>query len=69
MAAGRTYLPGTCLAAAEIRARVAEIDPGASVVEDGGGDAHGAGPARYFRLSEAAGRRRRSRVDSESSRR
>ena len=37
MAAGRTYLPGACLAAAEIRARVAKIDPGGSVVEDGGG--------------------------------
>lgn len=55
MAAGRTYLPGTCLAAAEIRARVAEIDPRGSVVDDAGGDARGAGPARYFRLAEAAG--------------
>jgi cyclic pyranopterin phosphate synthase len=55
MASGRTYLPGTCLAAAEIRALVAEVDPGASVVEDGGGSARGAGPARYFRLTEAPG--------------
>jgi cyclic pyranopterin phosphate synthase len=53
MAAGRTYLPGACLAAAEIRARVAEIDPRGSVVDDAGGDARGAGPARYFRLAEA----------------
>jgi GTP 3',8-cyclase len=55
MAAGRTYLPGASLAAAEIRARVAEIDPRASVVDDTGGDAAGAGPARYFRLSESTG--------------
>jgi cyclic pyranopterin phosphate synthase len=55
MAAGRTYLPGACLAAADIRALVAEIDPRASVVEDGGGEARGAGPARYFRLTEATG--------------
>ncbi len=54
MASGRTYLPGACLAAAQIRARVAEIDPRASVVDDAGGDARGAGPARYFRLAEAA---------------
>jgi GTP 3',8-cyclase len=51
MAAGRTYLPGTCLPAARIRAQVAEIDPRAQVVDDGGGDARGAGPARYFRLA------------------
>jgi cyclic pyranopterin phosphate synthase len=56
MAAGRTYLPGTCLAAAEIRARVAELDPAASIVEDdAAGSARGAGPARYFRLTEAPG--------------
>ena len=55
MAAGRTYLPGACLAAAGIRALVAQVDPGASVVEDGGGSARGAGPARYFRLTETAG--------------
>ena len=55
MAAGRTYLPGACLTAAEIRARVGELDPRGSVVDDAGGDARGAGPARYFRLAEAAG--------------
>ena len=55
MAAGRTYLPGTSLAAAEIRARVAELDPAASLVEDEGGSARGAGPARYFRLTDAPG--------------
>jgi cyclic pyranopterin phosphate synthase len=55
MAAGRTYLPGACLTAAEIRARVAELDPRGSVVDDTGGGARGAGPARYFRLAEAAG--------------
>jgi len=53
MAAGRTYLPGASLAAAEIRALVAEIDPRGRVVDDAGGDARGAGPARYFRLTEA----------------
>lgn len=53
MAAGRTYLPGACLAAAEIRARVAEIDPRGSVVVDVEGEPRGAGPARYFRLTEA----------------
>ncbi|HVV49842.1 MAG TPA: GTP 3',8-cyclase MoaA [Polyangia bacterium] len=52
MAAGRTYLPGSCLTAAEIRARVAAIDPAARVVEDDGGAARGAGPARYFRLAD-----------------
>jgi cyclic pyranopterin phosphate synthase len=55
MAAGRTYLPGASLAAAEIRALVRAMDPRASVVEDGGGEARGGGPARYFRLTEAAG--------------
>ncbi len=50
MAAGRTYLPGACLAAAEIRARIAELDPRMTIVEDAGGSARGAGPARYFRL-------------------
>jgi cyclic pyranopterin phosphate synthase len=54
MAAGRTYLPGASLSAAEIRARVADSDPRASVVEDAGGSARGAGPARYFRLTEAS---------------
>jgi cyclic pyranopterin phosphate synthase len=53
MAAGRTYLPGASLAAAEIRALVAEIDPRGRVVDDAGGDARGAGPSRYFRLTEA----------------
>jgi cyclic pyranopterin phosphate synthase len=50
MAAGRSYLPGSCLPAARIRALVAEIDPLAQVDDDDGGDARGAGPARYFRL-------------------
>jgi cyclic pyranopterin phosphate synthase len=53
MAAGRTYLPGACLAAAEIRARVGQIEPRADIVEDAGGEARGAGPARYFRLATA----------------
>ncbi len=55
MAAGRTYLPGACLSAAEIRALVAEIEPRGSVVEDAGGSARGAGPARYYRLTESTG--------------
>jgi cyclic pyranopterin phosphate synthase len=55
MADGRTYRPDACLSAAEIRARIAELDPRASVVEDAGGSARGAGPARYFRLAEATG--------------
>ena len=49
MAGGRTYVPGRCLSAAEIRARVAAAEPGASVVPDDGGSDRGAGPARYFR--------------------
>ena len=53
MAAGRTYLPGAFLAAAEIRARVGQIEPRADIVEDAGGEARGAGPARYFRLATA----------------
>jgi len=55
MAAGRTYLPGACLSATEIRACVAEIDPRAGIVEEAGGEARGAGPARYFRLAETTG--------------
>jgi cyclic pyranopterin phosphate synthase len=54
MAAGRTYLPGACLAAAEIRALVGQVDPRADIVEDAGGPARGAGPARYFRLAQTA---------------
>ncbi len=53
MAGGRTYLPGRCLSAAEIRARVAAAEPGGSVVPDDGGSDRGAGPARYFRLLSA----------------
>jgi cyclic pyranopterin phosphate synthase len=51
MAAGRTYLPGRCLSAAAIRARAAQIDPGAQLVPDEGGTVRGAGPARYYRLA------------------
>jgi cyclic pyranopterin phosphate synthase len=50
MAAGRTYVPGRCLSAAEIRARVAAGEPDGSVVADDGGGDRGAGPARYFQL-------------------
>ncbi|MES1205906.1 MAG: GTP 3',8-cyclase MoaA [Pseudomonadota bacterium] len=50
MAGGRTYLPGRCLSAAAIRARVAAAEPGGAVVSDDGGRDRGAGPARYFRL-------------------
>ncbi|HVT09618.1 MAG TPA: GTP 3',8-cyclase MoaA [Polyangia bacterium] len=50
MAAGRTYVPGRCLSAAEIRARIAASEPGGAVVPDDGGPDRGAGPARYFRL-------------------
>jgi GTP 3',8-cyclase len=50
MAAGRTYVPGRCLSAAEIRARLGAEEPGGTVVPDDGGGDRGAGPARYFRL-------------------
>jgi cyclic pyranopterin phosphate synthase len=50
MAGGRTYLPGRCLSAAGIRARITAAEPGARVVADDGGPDRGAGPARYFRL-------------------
>jgi cyclic pyranopterin phosphate synthase len=51
MADGHTYLPGTCLSAAEIRARVAEMAPDGRVIAEDGRTAAGAGPARYFRLA------------------
>jgi cyclic pyranopterin phosphate synthase len=54
MAGGRDYLPGALLSAAQIRARIAAMEPGARVVGDAGGDARGAGPARYFRLAGGA---------------
>ena len=54
MAAGQTYVPGTLLAAAEIRAGLAAAHPGARVVADDGGSARGAGPARYHRLEGGA---------------
>ncbi|MFL5304791.1 MAG: GTP 3',8-cyclase MoaA [Polyangia bacterium] len=59
MAGGRTYVPGHCLSAAEIRARVAAAESAGSVVPDDGGHDRGAGPARYFRVvsSEASVRR------------
>jgi len=50
MADGHTYVPGTLLAAAEIRALVAASTPGGTVAGDDGGEARGGGPARYFRL-------------------
>ncbi|HVY37088.1 MAG TPA: GTP 3',8-cyclase MoaA [Polyangia bacterium] len=50
MASGRTYVPGHCLSAAEIRARIAAAEPAGAVVPDDGGSDRGAGPARYFRL-------------------
>jgi len=60
MAGGQTYLPGTLLSAAEIRALVAAAAaPGATVVPDEGGEARGGGPARYFRLLEPGSAPRR----------
>ena len=50
MASGLATVPGALLPAAEIRARVAAGWSGARVVDDDGGAARGAGPARYFRL-------------------
>lgn len=53
MAGGQTYLPGRCLPAAAIRARIGDSEPGARVISDDGGSDRGAGPARYFRLAGA----------------
>jgi GTP 3',8-cyclase len=50
MAGGLATVPGALLPAAEIRARVAAGWSGMRVVNDDGGAARGAGPARYFRL-------------------
>ncbi len=50
MASGLATVPGALLPAAEIRARVAAGWSGVRVVDDDGGAARGAGPARYFRL-------------------
>jgi cyclic pyranopterin phosphate synthase len=50
MASGLATVPGALLPAAEIRARVAAGSSGVRVVDDDGGAARGAGPARYFRL-------------------
>jgi len=50
MASGLATVPGALLPAAEIRARVAAGWSGARVIDDDGGAARGAGPARYFRL-------------------
>jgi cyclic pyranopterin phosphate synthase len=50
MAEGRAYASGALLSAGEIRARLAAAHPGARLVADDGGDARGAGPARYHRL-------------------
>jgi cyclic pyranopterin phosphate synthase len=54
MAAGRTYAAGALLSAAEIRAALAAAHPGARLVADDGGEARGAGPARYHRLVGSA---------------
>jgi GTP 3',8-cyclase len=62
MAGGQTYVPGELLSAAEIRALVAAQatdDRAARVVPDEGGEARGAGPARYFRLVAAGATGRR----------
>jgi cyclic pyranopterin phosphate synthase len=50
MASGRTFAPGALLSAAAIRAALAAAHPGARVIADDGGQARGAGPARYHRL-------------------
>jgi len=50
MASGLATVPNALLPAAEIRTRVAAGWDGARVVDDDGGAARGAGPARYFRL-------------------
>jgi cyclic pyranopterin phosphate synthase len=50
MASGLATVPGALLPAAEIRTRVAAGSSGVRVVDDDGGAARGAGPARYFRL-------------------
>jgi cyclic pyranopterin phosphate synthase len=51
MAGGQTYVPGTLLSAAEIRALVAASVADGTVAPDDGGEARGGGPARYFRLT------------------
>ena len=49
------FVPGELLSAQEIRDLVAAAWPGARLVADeGGGGARGAGPARYWRLDDAA---------------
>jgi GTP 3',8-cyclase len=57
MAGGLCTAPAELLPAAEIRRRVAAGWPGARVIDDDGGAARGAGPARYFRLVPDAGPR------------
>ncbi len=64
MAAGQTFVPGTLLGAAEIRATVAAAHSGARLISDDDGAWRGGGPARYHRLvggpadGEASGARR-----------
>jgi len=55
MAGGETYVPGQLMSAAEIRDAIAADHPGTKVVPDDGGEARGAGPARYFRLTDGDG--------------
>jgi cyclic pyranopterin phosphate synthase len=54
MADGRAYLPGAQISAAEIRRRIAAAWPGTEAVAEAPNAAHGAGPARYFRLEPGA---------------
>ncbi len=58
MSAGRLYVPGELLPAAEIRARVSEV-AGAPLVPDPGEGVRGLGPATYWRVADGphAGRR------------
>jgi cyclic pyranopterin phosphate synthase len=57
MAGGEMFVPGELLPAREIRALLLAAHPGGALIADDGGDARGAGPARYWRLEAGAGAR------------
>ncbi len=50
MADGVLFVPGQLMTAHEIRQRLLQAYPNAELLPDDGGDARGAGPARYWRL-------------------
>jgi GTP 3',8-cyclase len=56
MADGVLFVPGTFMGAAQIRAAISTVDPGAALSAEPTSVGQGAGPARYWRLETGTGR-------------